>query len=64
MKNFMRPFVAVPLIAVLSIIGDVSVAAVTSASDKASAETVLSTVGFLDFKTLLYSPSTGDNLAG
>lgn len=64
MKKFMRPFIAAPLIAVLSIIGDVSVAAVTSTSDKASAVTALSTVGFLDFKTLLYSPSTGDNLAG
>ncbi len=64
MKNLMRSLIAVPIIAASLIYGDVSVAAVSSVNHKASADTKLSKVGFLDFKTLLYSPSPGDNLDG
>ena len=62
MNNLMRSLIALPIIASLSVSGGVSIAAIPYTSHKASAETVLSLVGFLDFKTLIYSPGTGDNL--
>ena len=62
--NLMRPIIAVSLIAGLSVFDLAAVAATVSTLEKASLESRLANVGFLDFKTLLYSPDTGDNLAG
>ena len=64
MNYLMRSLIAAPLIAALLTFGGSPIAARTTSTHKASADTKLSKVGFLDFKTLLYSPSTGDNLDG
>jgi len=64
MNKLMRSLIAIPIIVCLSGSGGVSIAALPSASLAASAETTLSLAGFLDFKTLLYSSGTGENLDG
>lgn len=56
--------IAASVVTALSVFGFAAVAANVSAVQKASIETRLANVGFLDFKTLLYSPNTGENLAG
>ena len=64
MNNLMRSLIAASVIAAHMMLGSISIAGITQTPHKAVAETRLSKVGFLDFKTLLYSPMTGDDLAG
>ena len=64
MKYLMRFLIALPIISCLSIYSGVSIAAIPSTSHKSLAETTLTLAGFLDFKSLLFSSGTGDDLDG
>ena len=58
--------IAAPILAlaILTIVGKSSIAAIHSDARKASSVTELSSAGFLDFKTLLYSLVSSENLDG
>jgi hypothetical protein len=60
----MRLLVALPIVAALSLIGNMSIASTASDNSMVLTDANLSNIGFLDFKTLLFSPGKGDNLAG
>lgn len=64
MNKFTRFLIAVPFFASLCMPGDISHAAVSPVTQKSSAETTLPATGFLDFKSLLFSAGTGENLDG
>lgn len=67
MWKFRRSLIAAAaalVYASVSATSGLSIAAVTSGGHKASVSTDLSKTGFLDFKTILFSPNGGDNLAG
>ena len=64
MNYLMRFLIALPIISYLSISSGISIAAIPSTSHKSSAETTLTLAGFLDFKSLLFSSGTGDDLDG
>jgi hypothetical protein len=64
MKRLLRFLIALPIVSFLSATGGVSFAAVQVASQKSSTDKTLSSVGFLDFKSLLFSSGAGDDLDG
>ena len=64
MNYLMRSLIAVPIFASLTVSGGASIAAIPSTPRIASADTTLSSAGFLDFKSLLFSSGPGDNLDG
>ena len=64
MRKFMRPLVAVPVLVALSFVGELSAATTVSIDRGATIDAHIARFGFLDFKTLLFSPETGENLDG
>jgi len=60
----LRPLISISLLAGMLTMGGESIAASVSAPRGEEGDPELAKIGFLDFKTLLFSPSTGDNLDG
>lgn len=63
-NNKLRSLVAISLLASQFVFAEAAVSAVTTVAHKASVTANLSKIGFLDFKTLLFSPGSGENLDG
>lgn len=64
LNNKMRSLIAFSLLASQFIFVDAALATVTTVVHKATMDSRLSKIGFLDFKTLLFSPASGENLDG